>query len=255
MERQFLNLIFSILIFTYSSLVISSDVIIISDMDDTIKQTNVDSTIRGGINAFFTRKVFPGMPTLLRDLESETQGLYILSNSPVIFRPNMKALLRKFGIEAVELSTRRLRGDSDKFKYKYNFIKKKLQETAARLILIGDDVGEDPEVYEQVSKDFPGRVLSIYVHNVNNRDIPTGQRRYISFLDIAIMEYEQNRLNLSQLLKLENKFTSLERFNSLFPKFKHCPTSAWRGFNPESSEVKDIVENMINRVIKFCKNR
>jgi hypothetical protein len=229
------------------------DTIIISDLDDTVKRTNVSSTVIAGINALFTRKVFPGMPALFKTMETETVGLYVLSNSINLFRPNIKRLIRKHNLSPLDVSTRSLFKDKDKFKYKYNYIVKKINDLNVKVILMGDDVGEDPEVYEKVLEDYPANVAGIYIHRINKREIPAVVTPYHSFLDIALNEYEAGRLNYSQLSVLSERFMDIRKMKHLFPKFKHCPTNFWR--NIGEGEIAGIVENMTNKVIKFCKNR
>jgi hypothetical protein len=246
------KLIFSLLmILSFQSF--GMDTIIISDLDDTIKRTNVSSTVRAGVNALWTRKVFSGMTDLFRTMEPETSGLYVLSNSINLFRHNIRGLINKHNINALDVSTRSLFKDKDKFKYKYEYIVNKITSLNVKVILMGDDVGEDPEVYAKVLADYPNNVAGIYIHRSNKRDIPEVATAYHSFLDIALYEYEAGRLNLSQVSALSEKFMSIEKMKNLFPKFKHCPTNFWR--NIGEGEIATIVENMTNKVIKFCKNR
>ncbi len=229
------------------------DTIIISDLDDTIKRTNAGSTIPAGINALFTRKVFPGIPELFKTLESEVNGLYVLSNSPHIFRLNICRLMKKYNLNPDHVQTRSLIKNKDKFKYKYDYIVKKIISTNSKAILMGDDVGEDPEVYAKVLKNYPEHVAGIYIHVIKNREVPSVVTKIHSFLDIALSEYKSERLNFSQLSVMVNRFNSIKKFKKLFPKFKHCPRSSWR--SETAGEIVDIVNNMTNTVIKFCKNR
>ena len=50
---------------------------------------------------------------------------------------------------------RSLEDMGDKFKYKYDVVKKVLKKTGDDLILIGDDGEVDQNAYVQISKDFP----------------------------------------------------------------------------------------------------
>lgn len=231
----------------------SMDTIIISDLDDTIKRTNVRRTLSAGVNALFTRKVFTGMPSLLEELETQTSGLYILSNSVNLFRPNIYRLMRKFDLNPLDISTRSLFRDRNKFKYKYDYIVEKITSLNAKVILVGDDIGEDPEVYAKVLAEYPDQVVAIYIHRINKREIPSIVTPYHSFLDIALYEYEAGRFNLSQVEAMAKKFMSIKKMKRVFPRFKYCPTNYWR--NLGENEISPIIENMTNKVIKFCKRR
>lgn len=241
----FVSLILSLSAFSY-------DTIVISDLDDTIKRTNVDRSGRAIYNAVFTQKVFPGMNDLFDTMDSYTSGLYVLSNSPNAFRFNIFKLLDKHAINAVEVSTRRLIRDRDGFKYKYNFVVNKIKSLDTKVVLLGDDVGEDPEVYEKVKADYPSKVAAIYIHKVKNRELPRGVTPYISAFDIAIKEYQAQRMNLSQAMALGLNVVSDYEIKKILPKYTYCPKkdSFWDSY--DVSELNDLIDEMTKKITSFC---
>lgn len=244
-----------ILSFLLSFNLFASDLIIISDLDDTIKQTNVDSPTSAAYNALFTQKVFKGMPALFKSMDTYTNGLYVLSNSFNLLRFNIFKLLRKRDINPLEVSTRNLFRDKDGFKYKYEFITGKIEELDTNIILMGDDHGKDPQVYDQVIKTHGERVKAAYIHLVMNRKNPSSVIPYITSFDIALNEYKEKRMNLSQVLEMGDEILSAESFDEVIPKYAYCPKtkSFWKKYN--ISELKNMIEEISSKIIDYCQKR
>lgn len=241
----FISLIISFSAFPY-------DTIVISDLDDTIKRTNVDSSGRPIYNALFTQKVFAGMKDLFDTMDTYTLGLYVLSNSPNAFRFNIFKLLDKYSINADEISTRRLLSDLDGFKYKYDYIVGKITASDTKVVLIGDDVGKDPEVFERVKDNYPGKVAAIYIHKVKNRKIPAVATPYISVFDIAVKEYQAERMNLNQAMILGYAVLTDYKMKKILPAYAYCPEkdTFWQRYNV--SELNDLIQDIANKMIRFC---
>lgn len=248
MAKKFLILYLTL--FSFCSF--SYDTIIISDLDDTIKKTNVDRSSAALFNALFTKKAFAGMSDLFETMQTYSSDLYILSNSPNLFRFNIKQLLKKHDINYVEVSTRNLLKDKDAFAYKYNYVVKKIIETGKKAILIGDDVGEDPEVYLKVKQNYPQSVAAIYIHKVKNRKIPIGVIPYISVFDIALNEYLFKRMNLAQAQFMGDALISEYAIKNVIPKFAYCPKSKsfWAGY--DVAELNTLIESMVSKVTSYC---
>ena len=242
-----------ILLLSFSSL--SYDTVVISDLDDTIKRTNVDRSGRAIINAVFTRKVFAGMPDLFETMDSYTRDLFILSNSPNMFRFNIFKLLDKHGIKASEVSTRNLIKDRDGFKYKYNYVVSKIKDSETKVILFGDDVGEDPEVYEKVKHDYPDKVAAIYIHKVKNREIPKVATPYISIFDVVVNEYQAQRMNLNQAIILGENVQYDYDMSKMLPKFAYCPTSNDFWSTTDVSELNTLVDEIATKITKYCSGK
>jgi len=243
------------LIFILSFSAFSYETFIISDLDDTIKRTNVDHSGRAIYNGAFTRNIFSGMDDLFQMMSGYSSDLYVLSNSPNMLRYNIIALLKKYEISVTEISTRNLIRDRNGFNYKFNYVVEKITNTNQKAILIGDDVGEDPEVYAKVKQQYPSKVAAIYIHKVKNRVIPQGLTPYISVFDIAVREYAANRMNLAQAFVLGDNLLRKYDPNKVIPHFSFCPKkkSFWTSHNV--SELNDLVEDIANKMTKFCQMR
>jgi phosphatidate phosphatase APP1 len=233
----------------------ASDLIVISDFDDTIKRTNVDSSGRALYHSIFTQRMFPGMNDLFHTMETYTGGLYILSNSPNALRFNILKLIEKHNLNPLEVKTRKLPKDRDGFKYKYDYVVGKIKNLNTKVILVGDDVGEDPEVYAKVKENYPANVAAVYIHIVKKREIPSSVTPYLTIMDIAIAEYQANRMNFNQAYLLAQNIVDKYSMAELFPKFVFCPKddSFWSTNRPQ--EFGEVMTETIDNITLFCKGK
>jgi len=152
---------------------------VISDIDDTVLQTGATSVRSLAKQVLFgnayTRLPFEGVSAFYEALNRGGNPLFYVSSSPwnlydvlVEFMelndiPLGPIMLRDWGVSATELLP------TTHGAHKQDAIRQIL-ETYPKLpfILIGDSGQEDPEIYRQVVRDFPGRVLSIYIRDVND---------------------------------------------------------------------------------------
>jgi phosphatidate phosphatase APP1 len=155
---------------------------IVSDMDDTVIRSNVPNRIKLLANTLFknahTRLPFSGVAEFYRALQGGTEKtfnpIYYVSNSPnnlydllaefFVVRgiPIGPIFLRDFGL------TNRLVGASSNHKAERI---KELFNLYPHLpfILIGDSGEHDPELYREVVRQFPKRVLAIYIRDVRSK--------------------------------------------------------------------------------------
>jgi phosphatidate phosphatase APP1 len=150
--------------------------LVISDFDDTVAVTNVTSK-RGLIQAALfedanTQPVVQGMPELyqcLRAGKASAPGFALVSGSPIQYIPRHSAFLARhrfpfMGLYLRELSPSTLSG------YKQPVIRKLLAQLPHKVLLFGDSGEKDPEVYAEIRRDFPDRVLDIYIRQVTSAD-------------------------------------------------------------------------------------
>lgn len=158
--------------------------VVISDIDDTVMETGVANKVKMLWNLFMqgpkSRVAFPGMAALLRALHRGTSGrdgnpmLYVsrgpwsiydildeffnlhrIPIGPVLF-------LREWGMTLQRPLPRRAQD------HKLELIRNMLAlYRDLPFVLIGDSGQRDPEIYAQVVREHPGRVLAIYIRNVS----------------------------------------------------------------------------------------
>ena len=68
---------------------------IVTDLDDTLKVTNVSNSARAIWNALFSKKAFKGMPKLIQTMDGYVSGVYILSASPSLIGRRITSFLNK----------------------------------------------------------------------------------------------------------------------------------------------------------------
>lgn len=149
---------------------------IISDIDDTIKVTDIlDGKDAILTNTFFKTAVeVPHMNEVYRSWASEGAHVHYVSNSPWQVYPALSEFItnKQFPQGSVHLravSTQELiRGKPGK--HKLEMIPKILQDFPHRkFILVGDSGEIDPEVYQQIYNQYPDQIIKIFIHDVTSQ--------------------------------------------------------------------------------------
>lgn len=155
---------------------------VISDIDDTVIQSQVSNFLQAARTVVLgnarTRLPFPGVAAYYRALRGGSTGeernpVFYVSSSPwniydVIAEfmelqgiPAGPILLRDWDVTFGALASAR------HFEHKLAAIRDILGTyPAMSFILIGDTTQQDPEIYSQVVRDFPDRILAIYIRDV-----------------------------------------------------------------------------------------
>jgi phosphatidate phosphatase APP1 len=168
---------------------------VISDVDDTVVYTGASSMIKMAGTVFLrnahTRLPLDGVAEFYRSLQegsraAEPNPLFYVSSSPwnlydlfeQFFRihglPDGPLILRDWGFEKDSLLSIR------HSRFKLAAIRKILNAyPGLPFILLGDSGEEDPEIYAEVMRLHPGRILAAYIRDVNSYGIRrrTGIRR------------------------------------------------------------------------------
>ncbi len=156
---------------------------VISDLDDTVIQSRVANFLQAVRTIMLgnarTRLPFAGVAAFYRALERGGDGkrcnpIFYVSSSPwnihdVITEflslqkiPDGPVLLRDWDIELSALTSSRLK------QHKEPLIREILDAyPALPFILIGDTSQRDPEIYREIVRLYPDRILAIYIRNVD----------------------------------------------------------------------------------------
>lgn len=159
---------------------------IISDLDDTVKVSEVRDRRRLLRNTFVEPfQAVHGMAARYADWSRQGAVLHFVSSSPWQLYPPLHAFLQEEGFpEAIwHLKRIRLKDPSirrlfaDPYDSKLAVLVPILQEfPERRFLLIGDSGEKDPEVYGEVARRFPGQILRIAIRDVT--DEAAGSTRY-----------------------------------------------------------------------------
>ena len=237
-----------------ASLVLSlssfASVSILSDLDDTIKITEAS----GNPSDIIGDDVYTGMPEFFTGAKEYSNDLYVLSASPSFMRSKIKSVLKKHKVTFRQLI---LRGNllDGKFEYKVREIKKVMAANQDDFVLIGDDIGKDPEVYAHIQKLYPNRILASYIHVVNGRPLVNDVIPYWTSFDLFMREYIAGRMSADWVETSWAKLLSETKIKYIFPKKADCPTEAsiW-DWQMQTVFQQEAIQ-LMNRMIMFCQQR
>jgi phosphatidate phosphatase APP1 len=144
---------------------------VISDVDDTILETGVQrvghmmrQTFTGSA---ITRTPFDGAPELYRDLADGGNPLFYVSSSPWNLHAFLVAFLRHRDFPLGPVLLRDLLGTRAGREPKRVRIHEILElHPDLPFVLIGDSGEKDPEIYADIVRSHPNRVLAIYIREV-----------------------------------------------------------------------------------------
>jgi phosphatidate phosphatase APP1 len=163
--------------------------ITISDMDDTVLQSHVTSIVQAFRTVILgnarTRLPFPGVAAFYRALHAGVGGneqnpIFYVSSSPWNLYDLLIDFLDHQGIPEGPLTLRDWDFDRSALGsgHLHHFKDGAIREIMATyphlpVILIGDSSQQDPEIYRNVVREFPERVMAIYIRDVKR----TAERR------------------------------------------------------------------------------
>ncbi len=166
---------------------------IISDIDDTIKDSHVLDKQLLIRNTFVNPlHAVPGMSELYQTYSANHQNVafHYVSSSPLQLYPLLTEFLQQEKFPAGSLHLRSIKLIDELFKegsssqrHKHQQIRGLIQQFPKRkFILIGDSGEADPEIYANIAKDYPDRIQHIYIRDVTKEtaDAPRYQKTFRS---------------------------------------------------------------------------
>jgi phosphatidate phosphatase APP1 len=152
---------------------------IISDVDDTILHTGAQRALAMTVRTFarseLTRTPMEGAPELYRALARGSSGhddnpVFYVSSSPWNLHGFLAAFLEERDFPLGPLMLRDLLGTGARRTHavsKLASIREILEvHPDLRFVLLGDSGQHDPEIYAEVVRRFPGRILGVYIREV-----------------------------------------------------------------------------------------
>jgi hypothetical protein len=215
-----------VLYFVLSVNSLHAKTLIVSDVDDTIKITNVLAKAKTIYNAFFLKEEFSGMSTLYNELNVGDTEFYYISGSPHFVKNKVINFLEKQNFPSPDHLILKTSMFDSTYTYKVAKIEKLIiSEKPDKVILIGDDTEKDPEVYETISQRFPNLVQSIYIHSIKNRDLPKlkNLKNYFAATEIAAREMIKGNLLSASLKRVADSFVDTIKGNHIFIPGRYCP--------------------------------
>ncbi len=161
------------------------DLVVISDIDDTVMYTGVANKLKMMYRLFFKkahqRTAFPGVSAFYQALFAGADGqrhrpmLYVSRGPWSIYEVLVEffqrndipvgpiLFLREWGLTLQRPLPRKAEDHKAKLIEQMLALYDELP-----FVLIGDSGQHDPEVYAQIVRDYPGRIRAIYIRNVNH---------------------------------------------------------------------------------------
>jgi len=228
--------------------------IIVSDVDDTVKVTDIVHLKRALKAALTSKLVFAGMPELYRQLlgpGSSSERLTFISGAPRSLEMKVDGTLQSAGFPPYTLVLRKHRElKTPVLEYKLSRLREMYGSPGTGFLLIGDDTEKDPEVYVEFSRSPNDR---IYIHRITGRALPARCIPFVTAYDIALQEFLLGRLTEAQAAAVGDEvLTSSDR--SLFPSFQKCPAQ----FAPATAlpgSLSTIKNQIERRITKLCASR
>lgn len=206
---------------------LSAKTLIISDIDDTIKMTDIlGAKSKILFNTFFKPQAFAGMSELYQGFNQEETIIHYVSGSPKIIRKKVTKFLVKNNFPQNENLTLRDSVFDHAYDFKYNSIKKILDLVKPdKVILIGDDTEFDPDVYHQIALDHPELVRGIYIRTIQKRELInlSGIKTFFAPIEIALSEVLEKRYEFSNLKNLTESFINQSNKAGIAIKNRYCP--------------------------------
>ena len=229
---------------------------LVSDVDDTVKITNVLDRDERAKNAAFSKLAFVGMPELYRYILGQNYPagrLMFLSGSPFILSHKVDELL-KAHFPTYKLTLRDVTElPSSALDYKKKHMQEMYGVSEDNFLLVGDDTESDPEVYEAFSAPRRNQVLAIYIHRITEKELPLGSIAFVTAYDIAMREFVAGRLSEKQAADVGNAVFNSKDVTFL-PGFQQCPKEYEQiaGLTETLVQLKKQIEE---RMTTLCSNR
>ena len=208
--------------------------LLISDLDDTIKISHTQSKLITVYRGLFRSSAFAGMAQLYAELLLFNPGsvFSVVSSSPPQIKRKVEYFLSKNKFPECNIVLRDWMRQTSIVKYKLGSIMslvEKAESSGSSVILIGDDTEHDPEVFAHVAKRFPDRISARYLRIVRGRELPEGSTGFFTAFDVACAELAAGRLGSEEVLRIGEAVLKSEKkiipWFSLQPPLNYVPYS------------------------------
>lgn len=203
----------------------SAPLLLLSDLDDTIKISHTQSKLITVYRGLFRSSAFAGMAELYSEILANHPecSFYIVSSSPPAIRGKIDFFLSKNKFPKAEIILRDWIREPSTLKFKLKQVMELVEGSRHPVLLVGDDTEHDPEVFAHVAKKFPEKVLARYARVVSGRELPEGTQGFFTAFDLACLELGAGRLTSEQVLRVGEAVLKAEKNSRLIPRFMLKP--------------------------------
>ncbi len=233
--------------------------IIITDIDDTLKITHLKDLAQLPGAAIDTEKYFKGMPRLLKSIPKH-KIFYVSNGLNTPFKNVYKKFLFKNEFPRGEMFLRKF---SNLKTHKVDTISYILnRENPEKVIFIGDNGQEDPEIYHHIEEKFSSINFITFIRTVYNEEkgtpLESGQIGFVTPFEIVDRLFEQSLLSLSKSLDYIKK-ESIDFLTEGYSPKKEAWIPAWVNceminFEKPEKELSMALFSVYYKIEKRCFN-
>lgn len=179
-----------------------NDLVIISDIDDTLRATRVkpDGNYIDLAHRFYSNQQFFGMSSLYRSLRENGARVHYVTSAPDFLKSHAVDFLHANEFPIGRTWTRRslfFRSPEYKFKTISALMR---NQPGRRFVLVGDDGEYDPEVFARLKRepDLAGRIDASFIHSVYGNNLQ-GSQSYLTSADLALRMKAKGYISEDQL--------------------------------------------------------
>jgi phosphatidate phosphatase APP1 len=225
--------------------------LLISDLDDTIKISNTQSKLITIYRGLFRSSAFAGMAELYTEILVAQPGseFHLVSSSPPQIKKKIEFFLQMNQFPPARIVLRDWLRQTSIVKYKLGTLLALVEAAPGIALLLGDDTEHDPEVFAHVAKRFPEKVAARYIRIVQGRELPEGCTGFYTAFDVACAELAAGRLTNDQVLRVGEIVLKAEKNSRLIPWFSIRPPARATPFtddNPVAALWKAIQERILS---------
>lgn len=165
---------------------------VISDIDDTVKVTEVFHGIKAVLQNTFLKTFddVPGMAKLYQGLEKLDASFHYVSKSPPELHAPLADLLHEKGFPVSSIHLCPLLG-RNRANFKLGQVESLLSQFPDRkFILVGDSGEKDPEVYAEIMRRHPKQVLKVLIRSVAPSDEENVAKARAAFQGINVSKWQ-----------------------------------------------------------------
>jgi phosphatidate phosphatase APP1 len=216
--------------------------LVISDIDDTIKVTNVLSKTMVIFNGLFSRKSFSGMSELYQELNIADTSIFYVSGSPTYIRGIVENFL-EYNNFPQKNNLILKDGSIPTYDYKLKEIRALiLKNKPDKIILLGDDTEVDPEVYDTIFQENQTSVEGIYIRAIRNRKLPNNTliKNFFSSVEVAALELLKGNVNVNGLNKVASSFLAQKDISKIVIPNRYCPSEG-------RAQIEELIQQVVDQ--------
>lgn len=190
-----------------------SQILLVSDIDDTLKNSHVLDRSEMLANALRTDVAFKGLPLAYKAISlshPETHFAYVSNALELISKDSHQKFLKE---NQFPKGTTHFRESLFDQNHKFNTISALIQkENPQYIILVGDNGERDVEIYDAIKKAFPAKNILTIIHVAYNskaqdrekkgKELATGQLPFVGVIDLLSLLIKNNLISEQHMMSL-----------------------------------------------------